>query len=156
MLRDRCPEVVSQALLFCKVKTRWINHCYSAFIGIYKTNEDRNMATRTCLGLSHSSRNFDFHKTIDWDNLTQEETQEWKRVESWVEWFRHNMLILQDKYDMLKKQGESDYNIKVVFISTYLNTLLPSDDEPEEVQEEKYKYVNNLADFLVKCCQNKV
>ena len=91
MLRDRCPLVVDYALKCCKAKGRWIDHVYKSFIGFYSDKNERVNATRKSLGIVKGKpRLFDFHSTIDWDNLDDDETQYWEYVEAWVEWFKHS------------------------------------------------------------------
>ena len=154
MLRDRCPTVVDWALKWCKAKTRWIDHCYEKFIGIYKSNDERYEATRICLGISGKYRNFDFHKTVDWDNLTEDETKYWNYVESWVKWFRETMLFIEEEYKLTRKKGMSDFDIKVKLINTFLRSFLPADTDSEETKESKYKLVDNLVDYITECLRN--
>lgn len=154
MLRDRCPIVVDWALKWCKAKTRWIDHCYEKFIKIYKSNDERHEATRICLGISGKYRNFDFHKTVDWDNLTEDETKYWNYVESWVKWFRKTMLFIEEEYKFSREKGMSDFDIKVKLINTFLRSFLPADTDSEETKESKYKLVDNLVDYITECLRN--
>lgn len=102
MLRDRCPAVIDLALRWCKAKTRWLDHVYSHFINIYVLKEERYEATRIILGISGKYRNFDFKKTIDWDNIDSEEEEYWKTILGWVNWFRNrHAAIEQDIRDQL-------------------------------------------------------
>ena len=88
MLRDRCPKVVNYALKWCKAKEKWIDHVYFNFIRIYTEKDQRNNATRIALGISEGNQyNFDFEKTIDWDNLTPKEKSYWIKINGWVKWF---------------------------------------------------------------------
>lgn len=100
MLRDRLPSTVDLALRWTQSKNKWIDHVYAHFIGIFKSKEDRNSTTRVILGLSSRSRNFDFHKTIDWDCLDTSEKEEWKRVEGWVNWFQSNMVEIDNTIEV--------------------------------------------------------
>lgn len=154
MLRDRCPIVVDWALKWCKAKTRWIDHCYEKFIGIYKANTERYEATRICLGISGKYRDFDFHKTVDWDNLTEDETKYWNYVESWVKWFRETMLFIEEEYKFSREKGMNDFDIKVKIISTYLRSFLPTDKDTKEAKESKYKLADDLADYLLECLKD--
>lgn len=97
MLRDRCPDVVNMALLFCKCKTAWIEHVYANFIGIYPEIDARHEATRAILGIG-KFKVFIFEKTIQWDNLDEEETEFWTNIKDWVEWFQKNMLLIEEEY----------------------------------------------------------
>lgn len=98
MLRDRVPLFVDLALKWCKAKEIWINHVYNNFINIYVEKDQRYHATRIVLGISSKYRNFDFNKTIAWDNLTNEEKESWESVETWVNWFSIYGQTIIDKY----------------------------------------------------------
>lgn len=97
MLRDRISDMqaVDLALKWCKAKTRWIDHTYEHFIKCYVDKEERYEATRIILGLSSKYRNFNFHNTIAWENLSEEEIKYWEVIESWVTWFQNNLLFIQ-------------------------------------------------------------
>ena len=114
MLRDRVPKVVDLALKWCKAKERWLDHVYYSFIWIYSDNDERYRATRTILGLKKGKlrpSEFDFHRTIDWENLDAQDELYWTAVESWVEWFRTNMLYIQNTYNILSGQGKCKASI---------------------------------------------
>ena len=102
MLRNRVPLLVDAALKWCKAKECWINHVYDHFINIYTEKELRYEATRIVLGISSKYRNFDFNKTIAWDNLTDEETESWKSVEAWVVWFQRHAMDIKEEYERCK------------------------------------------------------
>ena len=151
MLRDRCPTVVNYALKWQKAKERWIDHAYVNFIKFYCDNNERKHVTRIILGIAKFYRNFEFDKSIDWDNLTPEETVYWKRVSSWVRWFMEEYMWIEETYNTYKQRGWDEFDIKVKLISTHLSALLPSKTASEEERIAKYRYVDNLADFLIKC-----
>ena len=137
MLRDRLPDTVDMALKWCKAKERWITHVYNAFIGVYTEKTERHNATRIVLGLSKKMpRTFNFHKSIDWDNITEEERDLWKSVESWVMWFRTMYLYIENDYKISLAIGKSESEIKEELLSKHLQQV-----DPE--QQEK------LADFLI-------
>ena len=140
ILRDRCPRVVNYALKWQKAKDAWIEHVYRNFIGIYVKKDDRNNATRIALGLKDGkTKNFNFDKTIDWDNLSHEGTIYWKRVSSWVEWFQKNFSYIENTYEISKKKGKDDFDIQIEFINNYLSWLLPSSNCTKEEKEAKYQ-----------------
>ena len=151
MLRDRCPTVVSYALKWQKAKERWINHAYVNFIKFYVDNKEKYHTTRIILGIAKFYRNFDFDKSIDWDNLTDEETIYWKRVSSWVRWFMKNYAYIENLYSISKQAGKDEMEIKVQIVNGYLSALLPSPDATEEEKQAKYHYVDKLVDFLIEC-----
>lgn len=100
MLRDRISDMqaINLALKYCGVKTKWIDHVYSNFVGLYLSKHERDLAVRTILGITKKNRfQFDFHKTIAWDNLTTEEIEYWNTIEDWVNWFSNNMLIIENE-----------------------------------------------------------
>lgn len=168
MLRDRVPKVVDYALKWQKAKERWINHTYRQFIGIYTSNEERKKATRIVLCLRYTKvgqgRNkhikeeqfFEFDKSIDWDNLTEEEYVYWKRVSSWVEWFRTKYAYIEAAYKTSRSIGKNDKDIRVEIICDYLSALLPAQDVTDEEKEAMYQYVDNLVEFLIKCFENRI
>lgn len=156
MLRDRCPKVVDYALKWQKAKERWIDHAYVNFIKFYCDNNERKHATRIILGIAKFYRNFEFDKSIDWDNLTPEEKAYWERVSSWVDWFRKKYAYMENAYQISRNAGKNDFDIKVELINGYLSALLPSKDMTEEEKQAKYKYVDNLVDFLIKCFEGRI
>lgn len=99
MLRDRLPHTINIALKWCKAKERWIEHTYKHFIWIFENKQNRYDATRIVLGISKKERNFNFHSTIDWYNLSEEEKSYWTSVESWVNWFRTKYIYIQNEYN---------------------------------------------------------
>lgn len=111
MLRDRLPSTIGLALIWCRAKERWLDHVYYSFINIYKDQSERYNATKVVLGMKKGKVHLDFHKTIDWDNLTEEETLYWTRVEHWVNWFRKQMLYIEQTYSMYSKRGWPKENI---------------------------------------------
>lgn len=156
MLRDRCPTVVNYALKWQKAKERWVDHAYKNFIRIYVKKEERYNATRITLGIAKYFRNFEFDKSIDWENLTKEEKEYWSRVSSWVGWFVKKYAYIENAYEISKKTGKSDIEIKIDIIGQYLSALLPSEHETEEMKQAKFKYVDNLVDFLIKCFEGRI
>ena len=155
MLRDRCPKVVNYALKWHKAKDKWIDHVYKNFIGIYVDKDQRNNATRVCLGISGKYYDFDFYKTICWDNLTPKEKTYWMRIYGWVKWFQKQYAPIENAYNISKQQGKDDFDIQIEIIRTYLSWLLPSENCTKEDKEAKYKYVDDLAEFLMQCIEGK-
>lgn len=151
MLRDRCPDVVNYALKWQKAKERWINHAYKNFIRIYTDNNERYHATRITLGIAKYYRNFEFDKSIDWDNCTDEEIIFWQRVSSWVQWFKKHYASIKKMYITSVESGKDEQTIKVNIVLKWLGSLLPTEDSTEEEKQAKYKYVDDLVDFLIKC-----
>lgn len=156
MLRDRCPTVVDYALKWQKAKEKWIDHAYINFIKFYVDKKERNHATRIVLGIAKFYRNFNFDKSIDWENLTNEEEIYWKRVSSWVRWFTKNYAYMENMYNISKKVGKDDMSIKVDIIRGYLSSLLPNEIATEEEKQARYQYVDKLVDFLFNCFNKKV
>jgi hypothetical protein len=156
MLRDRLPQVVDYALKWQKAKERWIDHAYRNFIRLYCDNNERYHTTRIILGIAKYYRNFEFDKSIDWDNLMPEETAYWRRVSSWVRWFRTQYAYMENMYDISLKSGKSEFDIKVELINRYLSSLLPTPDMTEEEKQAKYTYVDKLVDYLIKCFRKSI
>lgn len=139
MLRDRVPTVVNFALKWCEMKNAWVEHVYNAFIKMYKEKEDRERAAKIVLGLSKKGLpvNFDFVKTLDWDNMSEEEKTKWEWVEQWVEWFQKMFLYIHNVY---KNNSEADEAFIEEVKTHYLKTL-DSDT------------ADNLAKYLLNCCK---
>lgn len=134
MLRDRLPLLVSAALKWCKAKECWINHVYDNFINIYADKELRYEATRIMLGISSKYRNFEFDKTIAWDNLIDEEIDSWKSVKSWVEWFQKHAMDIKDEYDLYKFDCDEN-KIEDYLIDKFLET------EDREAARKLVRYI---------------
>lgn len=156
MLRDRCPRTVNYALKWQKSKERWLDHAYTNFIKIYCDKKERNNATRIILGISKFYRNFDFDKSINWDNLTPEDKVYWERISSWVKWFQKQYMFIEKTYITSRETGKDEFDSKVEIINRYLSSLLPPNNMTEKEKEAKYKFVNNLVDFLVDCFEGRI
>ena len=169
MLRDRCPKMVDYALKWQKAKDKWIDHAYCYFVKMVgeecngegkvlrKASESKKVIVRQLLGIvKGKTKNFDFDRSIDWDNLTDEDTVYWKRVSSWVRWFRTTYAYIENAYKISKSVGKSEYDIKIEIINSYLIDLMPSDKCSEEEKQAKYRYVDNFVNFLMRCLKNEM
>ena len=124
MIRNRISDMrsVDLALKWCKAKERWIEHTYDNFINIYIEKLDRHEATRIILGLSGKHRGFNFHSTINWDNLDNHENQYWEAIESWIDWFDENLIDVQQ--DIQNGEDiESKYSLSETFTKYLINNL---------------------------------
>lgn len=139
MLRDRVPQVVNFALKWCEMKNAWVEHVYKNFVKMYKEKKDRERAAKIILGLTKKGlpMNFDFVKTLDWDNMSQEEKMKWEWCESWVEWFQQIFLYVHNVYKD-KETAEESFKSEVKL--RFLGTLNPATQE-------------KLANYLLKCCR---
>ena len=164
MLRDRCPKVIDYALKWQKAKEKWIDHAYNYFVKLYgdeidkdnkikcSAKDNKRHVINLLLGIKKGkAREFDFSKSIDWDNLTEEEIQYWKRVVSWVDWFRTNYAYIENTYSISKKMGKSELDCKVEIINTYLTWLMPNNTHSDEEKEAKYAYVDKFVNYLIEC-----
>lgn len=140
MLRDRLPIVVSFALKWCKAKNAWIEHVYENSIGIYSEKKNRNEAARTVLGIGRLNRNFDFHYSITWDNLNEDEIDIWEAVESWVHWFEKYWLVIYDSY---KSQTDKCANDNEILLHIKTHNLSKFNEED----------ANKFSNYLLKCCK---
>lgn len=156
MLRDRCPEVINFALKWCKAKQRWIDHVYDCFIRIVgeevrdgkvvKTKKDnKKQTTRILLGIKKGKpRNFAFEETIDWENLTPEETQYWNWVLGWIKWFSVQYAYIENDYSVSRKTGKyAEDGFAKQISSTYLKGF--AKDEREK-----------LVKFIVSCIEGNI
>lgn len=168
MLRDRCPKLVSYALKWQKAKEKWIDHTYEKFVKIVgdeysfsdrlirKAPENKKVIMRALLGIVNGKvRHFDFDKTIDWDNLTDEEKVYWKRISSWVKWFSTDYAYIESAYDNSKKVGRDEEEIKIEIINSYLAWLMPKEGDTDEVKQAKYQYIDNFVNYLFRCFEGK-
>ena len=135
MLRDKVPLTVDLALKWCKAKTRWVNHVYYSFIWFYSSKELRNQTTRYLLGKSKTNKTFNFHSTIDWDNLSDPDREYWLKIQEWVTWFEKSLLIIVESYKFYLRKGESSEMIKKYICEKHLNTL------NEDWQDKLYKHI---------------
>ena len=156
MLRDRCPKVVNCALKWCKSKEAWLNHVYENSIWIYSSNEERLKETRSLLGLDKNPKVFVFEDTILWDNFTPEETKHWKKVCNWVSWFQKEYAYVENTYTTSKSAGKDKADIKFRIMSDHLIWLCPTADDDTETRQQKNKYINDFADFLIDCFENRI
>ena len=146
MLRDRIPLVANLALLWTNSKTAWVNHVYKHFISIYADNEERKNATRILLGLKKNFKPFNFHSTIDWDNLNDESTKNyertkhWKFVENWVEWFAKNYAYLENAYVTDITSGYDKEEAKLRLKQNYLDFF----EESWECEEMANLLINHF------------
>ena len=141
MLRDRVPLTVDLALKWCKAKQRWIDHTYDSFINIYKDKKERKNSTRIILGISKHEHQMNFHKSIDWDQLTKDEKDYWNIVERWVNWFKQIYSYISNDYDTSLVIGKDINTFKSEIISKYLTSL-------DEITQQR------LVEFLIKNLQN--
>lgn len=142
MLRNRVPKTVDLALKWCKSKNNWVDHVYEHFIHFVADKKIRYEITRTVLGISDYDRNFNFHKTIEWDNIEEDEKEKWEKVEKWVTWFEKNMIYIENSYDILKKKGCTDHAICEYILTKHLGKI------PPDTKEE-------LTTYIIKCIKNK-
>lgn len=155
MLRDRCPEVVSFALKWCKAKEKWLDYVYKEQIWILKSKKERLKQTKLLLGINGKYRNFNFHDTIFWKGLTPDELYYWTYVESWVNFFMINYMCMENAYSISKECGRSIEERKLELMKNYLINLCPEKTDSEEEINRKTKYVNDLTDYLIDCFEGK-
>lgn len=151
MLRDRCPKMVDFALKWCNAKERWINHAYNQFIKVFVSKKEKNHTTRIILGIAKYYREFEFDKSIDWENLTEEEKTYWKWVSEYVRWFMKDFAYAENAYVISRSRGKDEFDCKVELIKNYLQSKLPTDKDDEEIKAKKLKETNKFADYIVKC-----
>lgn len=118
MLRNRLPTTVSLALKWCKAKEKWIAHVYDNWIKFIADKPLRKEVTRNILGLARSNRMFNFHTTINWETLNDDDKKEWETVEAWVIWFERNYLAMENAWDIGKKTLQPEAKIRQKMINT--------------------------------------
>ena len=156
MLRDRLPKVVNFALKWCKVKEAWIDHAYKSWIWVFSDKKLRLSMTREILGIDKTRRQFIFEDTIDWENLSEEETSKWENVTGWVSWFQKKYAYIENAYILSKQQGKSLLEIKYEIMNSYLTSMFPTKQDTQEQKEQKNKKINELLDFLIDCFEDRI
>ena len=165
MLRDRMPEMMSLALLYCRAKEDWINHCYNNFIRVVPQC-DRSRTVKEMLGLvkrpgckkmltqddyimlalygykkkeieepDKSKLYYTFRETIDWDGLSANEIDFWEGVCNIVNWFSNTYTYIENDYRISTTIGKNEQQIKQEIIS-------------------RYRLDERLANYLIKCFKN--
>lgn len=157
MLRDRTPKLVILALKWCKVTETWLDHVYTNWIWIYKSNKERLAATRLVLGYHEGKqRQFVFEDTIMRDNLTEEDNQMWDYVCKWVSWFQRVVPYIENDYNISKKTGVDILDIKREIMLNHLYEMCPTKDDDKKTREEKNKKINSLVDLLIDFFENNI
>ena len=119
MLRDRLIPIWNLALLWCKVKQRWIDTVYERNL----KNCPKKLRSENCKLLAgHLNRyniRVSFLSTVDPDGFLygedKEEYQMWKNVNSWIEWFSKHSMFVYDAIDSYYNNGcDDDYIIKTI------------------------------------------
>lgn len=111
MLRDRIPVYVDIALKWCKTKERWINIVYRDTISVFANKNDRYDITKTVLGLNSKDKVFNFDDTIYWNALSENEREILKVASSWVNWFKHYFVFIENNYKVDLSLGCSEEKI---------------------------------------------
>lgn len=142
MLRDRIPEYVDIALLWCNTKGRYIDLIYQNQIKIYVDKQERYRATLSILNVYPIKKEFDFDKSIDWENLSVEDSNTLKYTSRWVTWFKYSIVYIKDVCIKRFLSGTNNEDT----ISELCSGLLNKVDS---------KIRKNLARFIVNYFQKK-
>lgn len=138
VLYKRIPYLVDLALKWNNAKKAWVEHVYTNQIKIYKKNKDRSIAIDIIL-----KKPFNFHKSIDWDNLLINTNDVllskdyWFNIESWINWFARNYAYIKNSYDISIESGTSLVEIKSKIKDGYLSSL------DENTQEQLVNFLIN-------------
>lgn len=130
--------MVDLALKWNNAKKAWVEHVYTNQIKIYKKNKDRSIAIDIIL-----KKPFNFHKSIDWDNLLINTNDVllskdyWFNIESWINWFARNYAYIKNSYDISIESGTSLVEIKSKIKDGYLSSL------DENTQEQLVNFLIN-------------
>lgn len=115
MLRDRLVPSWNLALLWCKVKNRWVDTVYENVIS--KTPKAlRPEITKFSAGLKNKYGVVcPFMSTVDPDGWlygeNKKEYEMWRAVYSWINWFAKNQMIFYSDYEHYSKFGYSEEEI---------------------------------------------
>ncbi len=138
VLYKRIPYLVDLALKWNNAKKAWVEHVYTNQIKIYKKNKDRSIAIDIIL-----KKPFNFHKSIDWDNLLINTNDVllskdyWFNIESWINWFARNYAYIKNSYDISIESGTPLIEIKSKIKDGYLSSL------DENTQEQLVNFLIN-------------
>lgn len=119
MLSDRMSFVLNAALQMCKAKTRWIDHVYYNFVNIYTDRKEKSSTVKCIMGLNKRYKNFDFHKTINWDDLNDQLYTFWQNVEGWYTWLSKTNLAIYEVYNNLSREGTDENEIISILAKRY-------------------------------------
>lgn len=156
MLRDRCPKMVSYALKYMSAKEKWLDHVYKRWIWLYKSNEERYRATKNVLGINGRIMKFDFHRTIDWENLSIDDKKYWEDVERYVSWFVNKHMYAEQTYNSAKSKGKSIVDIKLELMRCHLVEFCPNSGDDEKTKKQKSLDVNELTDFIIDTFEGRI
>lgn len=165
MLKARMPKIMSFALIYCKAKESWVEHCYNNFIRVVP-QKDRSRTVKEMLGLSKrpgckkyftqddylllalygykykpmstpekSKLYYTFRETINWDELDSDDTDFWEGVCNMVNWFSDTYAYIENDYRISVSIGKTEQIIK-------------------EDLKSRYKLDDQLTKYLIKCFKN--
>lgn len=115
MLRDRLLPSWNLALLWCKVKNRWVEKAYQeniACAGMALRSELCKFVTghKNKYGITAT-----FMSTVDPDGLlygdNRKEYEMWRNVSKWVDWFSKNQMFIYDIIQNYYSKGNTDEEI---------------------------------------------
>lgn len=156
MLRERTPKLIIYALKSCKMLETWLNHVYKNKIWIYPTKKKRLEETRHILGLDKKNPSFCFEDTLDKDNLSAKDMKVWDEVIRRVSWFTQKYAYAENAYNISKLKGRSVVDLKLELMTKYLQDFCPTKDDDAATRRRKSNNVNNLADFIIDCFEDRV
>ena len=132
MLKDRLIPLWNLALLWCQVKTKWIDLAYD----LHVRGMDKKYKPEMCKFIAgHRNSNgirCQFMHTITRDDCIRANDPEkyifWKNVESWIFWFARNSLYMKED---IRSLSEKEFRSKWM-----------------EVDEKLYKFMFKHSDLL--------
>lgn len=142
MIKDRIPHTVNLALIWCKAKTNYVEHVYSQSIRFLRKDK---LALRKQMyelfGKPGYYNQYEFDKTIMWDNLNEADTQYWEEVSKWVKFFETNSIPIQTIHKELTILKYSEQDIKERLCKTKFKDL------PTYWQDKLYDFIKkNIID----------
>lgn len=128
MLRDRLLPSWNLALLWCKVKNRWVEKAYAENIaraGVSLRSELCKFVT------GHKNKHgitATFMSTVDPDGFlygeNHNEYEMWRSVDKWIRWFSVNQMFIYDMIQDYYQQGKDDEYIIKNLNYPYVNEKL--------------------------------
>lgn len=144
MLRDRMPKTWSLALKYCKAKDRWIDYIYETWLKKLPKHKRGNMikllygikqvyiplSEFKCIAATYNvpknripsqsiRYRMEFHNTIAWEVLNEQEVTYWKSIESWVKWFVVSYAYIENHYSISLELGRAESEIEASLMNKF-------------------------------------
>ena len=128
MLRDRLLPSWNLALLWCKVKNRWVEKAYAENIACANVSLRSELCKFVTGHKNKHGITATFMSTVDPDGFlygeNQNEYEMWRSVDKWIRWFSVNQMFIYDMIQDYYQQGKDDEYIIKNLNYPYVNEKL--------------------------------